>query len=53
MMIKSTIKTANNVNSILSCNCLNKRPLSASPPVTDRVIMSVVEVIVTDSLLRE
>ena len=31
-MIKSTIKTANNVNSILSCNCLNKRPLSASPP---------------------
>lgn len=56
MMQNNATKTANKINSNLSCNCLYKRPenLSACPLIPrNRVIMTDVEIIVTDSLLRE
>jgi hypothetical protein len=56
MMQNKATKTANNINSNLSCNCLYKRPenLSACPSIPrNRVIIHDVEILVTDSLLRE
>jgi hypothetical protein len=54
-MKNNTTKTADNVNSNLWCNCLNKRPENLSPCTSfpETVIMPDVEVIITDILFIE